>query len=226
MSQRKKANTSIVVSTVILALLFGIRLYNRHSGDFEGDRFSQYQSMSSMDASVSSVRESEILVERTYSEIKGSFDNNIYSNVYTGLSLNIPEGYELATSDNEVVFLRTSNKEDSDVLEYNDFISDSRFVSDSGNAINIDLLYIPGDSMTPVNETAILTQLTSSLTESSGYSNKTSGISSAYSWFQYDYVNGDYSCTLTIMVSCDNSVATVITLIDTNGEDLMSAITG
>nr|MCR5529438.1 hypothetical protein [Saccharofermentans sp.] len=126
----------------------------------------------------------------------------------------------------EVVFLRTSNKEDSDVLEYNDFISDSRFVSDSGNAINIDLLYIPGDSMTPVNETAILTQLTSSLTESSGYSNKTSGISSAYSWFQYDYVNGDYSCTLTIMVSCDNSVATVITLIDTNGEDLMSAITG
>ena len=42
----------------------------------------------------------------------------------------------------------------------------------------------------------------------------------------YNRHSGDYSCTLTIMVSCDNSVATVITLIDTNGEDLMSAITG
>lgn len=182
--------------------------------------------MSSVDASIESSRESELQVEITYSDIKGTFDNNTYSNAYSGITLNIPEGYYPATSDNEVVFLRSSNKEDSDVLEYNDMVSDARFVSDSGNAINIDLLYIPGDSMTPVNATSILSQLTSSMTERSGYTNKANGLSSSYSWVQYDYVNGDYSCTITMMVSCDNSVATVITLIDTDNEDLMSEITG
>lgn len=228
---RKRSAWSIVASAgVFLILLIG-----RHKNDYTGSN--TYESLASQSSAASSMAESiresyeDARQETiTYGEIKGSFDEGLYSNERTGIDLNIPNDFCVASSEDEITLISSELREDSDILAYNELSSDMHFISSQGNAINIDLIYVPGTAMDIPSISALGDSVTEAFTEDRGYTNKETNIefigAHMYNTICFDYSDGEHSYKVTILLSVNNDVATVITLIDTNGEDLMSAVTG
>lgn len=232
---RKNAATSIGAMIAISAIVFGIRLFNNHSNDFYSS--DEYQSIATQGSIVSSMAESIRISQEdamqesiTYGEIKGSFDEGIYSNERTGVDLNIPDDFYVASDETSNTLICSDFYDDSDILTFNDSSSDIHFISNQGNAINIDLVYVPGFTVDISSVSTLSNSVTEHLTEDRGYINRVTNIefvgTHMYSTVCFDYVGEGHSYKVTILLTISNDVATIITLIDTNESDLMSAIIG
>ncbi len=229
MARYSKSPTSVAISILAFAAAFGMGALNRHNREMakqsreNAARISQQAAtMSSMAESLESVRNETVM----YGEIKGTIEDGSYNNAFTGESYTIPEGFYEVTPDEDMHVFRAEAREDSTELKYNDLSADIHLLSDTGNAINIDLLYIPGGDMGYLTETSILSEMYSDLVNTNGYTKTDRLLSTEFTADTYEYTDGDFSCNITVLVSCQNSVATIVTVIDSDDSDLFAAVVG